>query len=453
MPLGIIYVGDPFVDTGIAVLEHRVGKVCEEFSSEDLLKQGDELRKIYSQKNWRGILSIHFPNSGWTNPTMSAAKVAEFHQKVLRGFEGGIEQNRFCDSCGSPANAIVDGSTVPLLSNAKSMDCGSGGRSGFPVCGYCLFAIQFYPLATLKVEGKALLWWSPDRQWTYLLAGMAIREVSRFLAANPEGAIKPKFPRTQILRIARDTFEEWRNRSEHIPLRDIIGCHTSNYRTKPEFDELRLPKELFEFWYDAASGFGKAYESVVDKAWETKRSKKKSQEGSENEWQRRNGFYESLGMAFRVDDYRSTITKAIKYFVNIENKSALPGGFGLSCLFLERLAGMKKMRIEAIREIADRVSKSRENKKILKRLFESSKNFIDWLVFAQNAIDKAGESPIQFDSILTALDMVSEDDAIPRDFWLVRDLIILRALEVSSDVLHELPEPQLNSIATDGGEN
>jgi CRISPR-associated protein Cst1 len=308
-------------------------------------------------------------------------------------------------------------------------------------------------LATLKVEGKALLWWSPDRQWTYLLAGMAIREVSRFLAANPEGAIKPKFPRTQILRIARDTFEEWRNRSEHIPLRDIIGCHTSNYRTKPEFDELRLPKELFEFWYDAASGFGKAYESVVDKAWETKRSKKKSQEGSENEWQRRNGFYESLGMAFRVDDYRSTITKAIKYFVNIENKSALPGGFGLSCLFLERLAGMKKMRIEAIREIADRVSKSRENKKILKRLFESSKNFMDWLVFAQNAIDKAGESPIQFDSILTALDMVSEDDAIPRDFWLVRDLIILRALEVSSDVLHELPEPQLNSIATDGGEN
>src|SRR5579864_2752056 len=131
MPMLITYVGDPFVDTGIAVLEHRIGKACEEFLPEDVLKQGDQLRAIYCQKSWRGILSIHFPNSGWTNPTMGAAKVAEYHHKVLRGFEEGIEPNRFCDYCGRPANAVVDGSTIPLLSNANSMDCGSGGRSGF----------------------------------------------------------------------------------------------------------------------------------------------------------------------------------------------------------------------------------------------------------------------------------------------------------------------------------
>jgi CRISPR-associated protein Cst1 len=213
-----------------------------------------------------------------------------------------------------------------------------------------------------------------------------------------------------------------------------------------------MPKELFKFWYDAASGFGKTYESAVERAWQAKASKKKTK-GVEDEWQRRNGLYEALGSAFQAGDYRPKIVSAIKYFIRIENKTALPGSFGLTCLFLERLAGMRKNRIEAIREIADQVSKSRENKKLLRRLFESSKNFMDWLVFAQNAIKKAGENPIRFDSILTALDMISEDDAMPRDFWLVRNLIILRALEVDPNVSDDLPEPVLDSSATDVKEN
>lgn len=456
MPAMVTYVGDPFVDTGVAVLEHNLAKPCEEFTENDLLAQGARLTEIYLKKQWRGILTFHFPNSGWTNPTMGADKVAEFRTKVLEGFRREANTGRTCEYCRRPANAIVDGSVVPLISSANSMDCGSGGRTGFAICGYCLFAVQFYPLATLKVEGKALFWWSHDRKWTFLLAGIALREVGRYLAASPEGDIKPRFPRSRLLTVAREAFETWRSQPDQIPLRDIIGCYSSNYRTSPEFEELRIPRELLQFWYEATSGFGSIYDSVVSSAWDSKpqKSTKGKKPKKENEWVRRNSFYESLGAAFQSDDFRRQATAvAKKYLIRIGNTAPQPGSFGLACLFLERLATMRKTRVEAIREIGDRIAASPEKKKILERLFVP-RNFIDTLVFAQNRMQKEEGRPLRFDTILTALDLVSEDDSLPPDFWLVRDLIILRVLEqVDPEILRDLPEPAVEAQPTEKGEN
>ena len=444
MPELVTYVGDPFVDTGVAVLEHQLGKPCEEFSESDLVEEGSKLLDIYSQKQWRGILTFHFPNSGWTNPTMGADKVSEFKDKVLKGFQRDTNTGRPCEYCRRPANAVVDGSVVPLMSSANSMDCGSGGRTGFAICGYCLFAIQFYPLATLKVEGKALFWWSHDRDWTFLLAGIAIHEVRRFLAASPDGTIKPRFPRSRLLTVARMAFETWRSQPDRLPLRDIIGCHTSNYRISPEFEELRIPRELFEFWNEAASGFGPIYETVVSSAWESRKEKssrgKKPKNESETEWVRRNGFYESLGAAFQSEDFRHQAGAVAKYFIRTGGASQRPGSFELACLFLERLAGMRKIRIEAIREIGDQIAASDDKKKILERLIVT-KNPVGTLVYAQIRMQRAGEAPLKLDTVLTAFDLLSEDDSMSKDDWLARDLIVLRVIEkAGTDIVSDLPE-------------
>ncbi len=135
--------------------------------------------------------------------------------------------------------------------------------------------MQFYPLATLKVAGKALFWWSHQRQWTYLLAGVAVDEVGRFIPA-PDGSIKPRFPWSRLLTVARKAFERWRSQpeQERISLQDVVGCHVTNYRTNPEFDELRIPRELFQFWDEAASRFGKLYQDVVERAWNRNRAKR-----------------------------------------------------------------------------------------------------------------------------------------------------------------------------------
>jgi len=447
------YVGDPFVDTGIAVLEHRIQKPCGEFSDNDLLAEGDRLAGTYSQKQWKGILTFHFPNSGWTNPNMGDAKVAEFREKVLRGFRLPADPERRCEYCGRSAQIVVDGSVIPLASGAGSMDCGAGGQPGFAVCGYCLFALQFYPLASLKVEGKALFWWSHDRDWLFLLSGIAIRHVGKFLAASPSGDVKARFPGSRLLTVAREAFEVWYCERDRIPLRDIVGCHSSNYRTAPEFDEMRIPRELLQFWQEAASGFSSLYDALVSSAWQnTARAKsKRAKKDDDNEWNRRNAFYESLGAAFRAEDFRSdALAIARKYFLQINENLQQHGRFGLACLFLERMAGMTKIRIDAIRQIADQIASSSEGKRILDRLIKG-KGPIDAFLYAQIRMSRAGEPPLSLDKVLCALDLLSEDDSPSKEAWLVRDLIVLRIIEqMGQTALNELPEFPLESITTEG---
>ena len=109
---------------------------------------------------------------------------------------------------------------------------------------------------------------------------------------------------------------------------------------------------------------------------------------------------------------------------------------------------MRKSRIEAIKEIGDSIARSNDRKKLLERLF-TSRNFVDTLVYAQNRI-AAGGKPLRFDAILEALDLASEEDSLPRDFWLVRDLIILRVLEQTDpETLEQLPEPALETSSTE----
>ena len=61
----IWYVADPFVDTGVAVLEHRIAKSWEDFSQEDLAEHAIQLKQIYAKVVWKNYLSIQFPNTCW----------------------------------------------------------------------------------------------------------------------------------------------------------------------------------------------------------------------------------------------------------------------------------------------------------------------------------------------------------------------------------------------------
>ena len=110
---------------------------------------------------------------------------------------------------------------------------------------------------------------------------------------------------------------------------------------------------------------------------------------------------------------------------------------------------MQKSRIEAIKEIGDSIARSSEKRKLLPRLF-NTRNIFDALVYIQRRIGEKNETPLRFDTITTALDLVSEDDSLPQDFWLVRSLIQLRVMEqVDIDTLRELPDDDLEAGAAE----
>ena len=386
------YVSDPFVDAGVAVLECKLEKPCAKFTKDDLKDEAKKLESMYGSKIWRGYLTVHFPNSGWCNATIGEEKRKEFLESSLRGYRREpLTPRRGCSYCGRPAQLMADRSSIPLLTGKTIMVAGAGGAPGLPVCGHCLLAIQFYPLCTLKVEGKPLFWTTPDPQWTFRLTRRFLTVVEKVLALNHEQFTSLRWPSTQLLRYASEVVEEWaaEPKDKRPPLCDLVGCQATNYGSGPDYAELRIPSGLLEFWANAGS-FGSLYREIVQEAWEADRAgkggktrKKGSREGDEKvglgDLGRRNLLYEDLGGAFRAPDFREGAKGvARRYFLAGARDQVRRGRFDLTVYFLEKVAGMEKTRLEAIREIADAVAESKARSQILDRLMRSGRSLYDF---------------------------------------------------------------------------
>jgi len=106
-----------------------------------------------------------------------------------------------------------------------------GLKPGLPVCGYCLMAIQFYPLGTLKVEGKPLFWWSTDHNWTRSLVSDSYLKVRQVLDLNLDKFPNFSWPRTRLLQVAQEALEKVTD-EPHV---DLMGYHVTNYGTSPDY--------------------------------------------------------------------------------------------------------------------------------------------------------------------------------------------------------------------------
>ncbi len=101
---GVRYTGHPFVDVGVAVLENYLELPHEEFSEENLAMASKWLMEQYVRKDIKGYLTVHFPNSGWCNPTIKGDKKEIYIGKVLFSHcSPPLEPQRACPFCGRPA--------------------------------------------------------------------------------------------------------------------------------------------------------------------------------------------------------------------------------------------------------------------------------------------------------------------------------------------------------------
>ena len=431
------FVGDPFVDVGVAVLEHRVQKPCDEFTLLDLSKQAGELETLYSTKAWSGYLTVHFPNSCWCNATMSEGKKSRQRATLLRSFDAPAIAGKSCSYCRRPAQHIGDRSIIPLITGADTMTCGPGGVPGLPICSGCQFAIQFYPLAALKVIGRPLFWWTPDHAWMYELTGDFAKKVNRIIEGSPEQVPSLPWPSTRLLETVEGALER---SGAGLHSCDLVGCHVTNYGSGPDYNELRINNGLVEF---IRFGLGHpVYRAIRDGSWELSapKSKKKAPFEDTPREMRRNHFYEDLGKFLRDGDVRDTgIVR--RYFTN--HGRGGDGAFELAAVFARKVLGMTQEQIEAIKELADRMSGSQKAADHLDRLFQRRglTNYVRTIADISDRMVRAGERSIPLESVLRAFNMASEDDAFTRDASLVRELILLRIIEkLPSD---RVPETQL----------
>jgi CRISPR-associated protein Cst1 len=432
----IQFVGDPFVDAGVAVLECRLEKECSRFSEADLVAQADELEDIYSRKAWIGYLTVHFPNSCWCNFTMGADKRRQQRENLLRSFNRAAIPGRQCAYCQRLAQHIADRSAIPLLTGASTMTSGPGGEPGLPVCSACLYAIQFYPLATLKVNGRPLFWWTPQHDWMYLLTSEFAQRIAKIVEGSPEQVPTLSWPSTQLLITVEDKIRQLADHKNELPLVDLVGCHATNYGSGPDYEELRLKRGVLEFLRSAQQY--SAYRAIRDRAWETIPAKAKKPDRG-----RRNFFFEDLGKQFRAG-FERPVNMLKKYFRPQAGHE--DGVFELACVFSRKVLEMTEEQVTAIKELAGQIAASKKAEDHLGRLFQARKfaNYFRSLTEISDRMSRAEEGPLQTDAILRAFDLVGEDDALGRNGSLVWELLMIRLIEVlPKDRLEKLPELQL----------
>lgn len=471
----IQYTGNPYVDAGVAVLEFRLGKPCDQFTTKELKSQAHEIAREYRKKIWKSYLMLHLPNCAWTQKNPCSKKNREYLRKVLRSYKPHFATiGRSCAFCGRPAKLLADRRYVPLLTGETVMTTGAGGTAGLPVCGYCIFAVQFYPFATLKVEARPLFWWAPDRRWTRRLNARFYNDVQRILAGSSEQFIKLRWPATQLLRAAREVMGEIEKlpNAERPPLCDVVGIHATNFGTEPNFDELRIPRGLLEFWSEA--GTWELYREIEREAWtsepsNTGKAKQKTRRLRDRgantdavkivpELTKRNILYEALGEAFRTTDHRDYEAKAkqvaLRFFLRRQGKDVAPNTIALAEFFLEKVGHMEKERLEAIREMADTVAErlilGGGDRRVAWQLFQRRLRlgeFLQCLSKIQRKLSDMGH-PLKWDHVLIALGLTNEEDRTSSDHWLVQELMLIRLYErlAESDVLTEVPESE--DIAT-----
>ena len=427
----IQYVGDPFVDAGVAVLEHRIDKACADFTRDDLTQQANELEAIYSGKTWSGYLHVHFPNSCWCNANMAEAKRKIQRTALLRGFDREVIRGKMCVYCIRPAQFVGDRSSVPLVTASGTMNCGPGGEPGLPICAGCQFAIQFYPLAALKV-GDPLFWWTPDHEWMYALTKDFVRRVEMLIAGSP-GKIKSlPWPPSRLFQSIETVLEQTKLMGKTLAVSDLIGCHLTNYNSDPDYNELRIDKGLVAF---VEFGLGhSAYRLIRDQAWET--VSKKGKKGKKNEAIveqprefRRNLFYEDLGKYL----YGSNVNHAAivrRHFLPRAGK--VEGLFEVAGMFSRRVAGMKQVQVAAVKELAQQIANSAKATDFLRFLIQSRglNSYVRSLVNISIRMAKAGEKPIPTETVFQAFDVTSDEDIFDRSAGLVRELILLRIIEL-----------------------
>ncbi|MFN8577119.1 MAG: hypothetical protein U0354_09710 [Candidatus Sericytochromatia bacterium] len=422
----IKYVGHPFVDVGVSVMEILLEKTCEEFTDEDIEKAKQELIKEYDNNTLKGYLSTIFPNSAWANFNIGKEKKEENINNLLYSKN---ELNKKCFYCENKANRYSNRQDIPLLTGESVINVVSTGL-GLPVCTDCLTSIQFFPLGTIKVEGSALLWNTHDIDLSYILTRNHFDKLKLLIDGAVDNKVESlKFPFTRIFEALENALKIIKdNNPNKYPITDCIAYHFTNYGTSPNYKEYIIPSSFLSFKkkLDTNNELNAIYKQIINNSWFSKNKKETEQKNKENR------FYTDLGKFLQQDTFKEVNHRLLKHFIHTKKKEL--NSFSLVSLFLIEVTGMNKVRLEKIKDLADKIVKLNSEKHI-KELFRkkySQRDFIDYLVRIQAKLKSSNLPVFSMDEICIALGISNSDDTTNNDFYLVRDLILIRLLELTS---------------------
>ena len=470
------YTGHPLVDVGAATLaafEATRRMTPEQLTSEQLDRSTAYIESHYGVEPFSGYIRVLLPNSGYVNAGPEKRKA--YIDLMLHGYKSNPKPiGRPCSFCGDEATSLAFRQNIPLLSGEQAFNFFAEGQKGLPVCHKCLLSIQAFPLGSVKCNGKALIVHSANPDLTYEYA-------RRFSIRNREFAglgEDVRFPKTMLIEILLEIYREQTTTESSNGA--LTAYHLTNFGTNADIDIYHLPLSSIDFIRIAKTGkYKDSWNSIVDRAWEVEKtegavkkprrtsSKDKPTKPPKKKVSHRNFFYEDLfdlpdnaGRFLRVYFLRLPLSRGFKGSDSQVNSNTTEGeektkksktkinpdprygysfksdagivSWNLTSLFLRKVMNMDKVRIDSIRQLADRLVDyvQHQDARLFSKLF-SIRRYGDLsleLLKADKQFVQAGQAPLF--TFRQFVDIFEESEDMPRADWsLARDLVLVRMIE------------------------
>lgn len=464
----IRYTGHPFVDVGVATITTFAKvKTPEEVTDEHLDNLVQLLLDLYMNRTLARYVgyvvfaNIYFANPGLVTNEKYDAPRWEALLAYLNLYKPGAQlpenedppdEGERCIFSGDPAVIRASRSIIPLTS--VDINFAPEGRPKFPVAGWCVLALLAMPLGALNSNGKLWIVHTPEPVWMQKFAGLNLERNRRTLQQQSlEKLPNYKFARTRLMDDLVGTQAEL---PRNTPLTAYLFTSSGQ---KSELDIYHLPSSVVSFVREAKQRFGSVWDSIVARAWE-RPAPAKDEEGV-IVYQDRNFFYEDV---FDLPDRAASFLR--RYLLREPRTGKATGKqkldprygysfaeerevihWGLTELFLEKVMNIDKERIASIKQLADRLADYIQNydTRLFRRLFIQARNEYQIrleLLKAANAAQRNTDTPlVPYDEFIRVF-FFDEGDAVRPDWFLARDLLMIRVVERlhESDWIERHPE-------------
>jgi CRISPR-associated protein Cst1 len=453
------YTRHPFVDAGVAAVVAFADKLHpEELNEQDLAEVSEYVSKHYPRKPASSFVQLAFTiNAVYTQPSVRDPDQREANSRMFLNILLDRDSNSGPDRCGfcgrealSPEVKAVQQVSGPITRQHVPLVLAKGlinffpqfGNLGIPVCGYCLFAIQALPLGAANCGGRLLIVHSDNEETMRGFArGFLMKHRKNFQLADLSKYPNERFPRTilvdELANIEGKQREQARRASE--PTGSVSAYHFTNYGTNADMSMYHLPHQVVDFLHVARAGkYAQIWEGIVRLGWQKVEDAKAGTA--------RNFLYEDLfelpGNArwfVRVYFLRQgySAPKAFKddprreYILEKELELV---SWDLTAMFLRRVMSMEKARIDAIRNLGDKLSSyvlNTNDRKFFGDFYRSQGGYRELrgiLIKASNTEIRKNRAPlVSFDEFITVFE---DSEDFPKIDWrLARDLVLIRMIE------------------------
>lgn len=489
------YTGHPLVDIGLAAMAAYCSKSIAELSNDDYSTIAEYIEQNYVVAPLRGHLTMAFTSNAWfiqdafnpDKPDISDEKRTErratrdrWAAKHTRQWQQEGEGTELCvftglaaaphELSGKLAPGRLGRAQMPLLQGDESINFFPNGNPGLPVSPVALLALQFMPIGCAKCGVGLLAVHADDEQLTQAFAQRFVNEnLQAVTLAQIAGEDKLPSAKRSLKTLLIETLcqiEERRIQQEkRFRSSSSITAYNFNNGKSPQLEIYYLPLQIVRFLRTAMTiSYRDVWNQIVQRGWQHEELKKDRQGNiTERISPKHNYVYEDL-----FDLYKGGFLLADKaarfircYFLRIPRQSRFaddPRGsysftkekqlvsWPLVKVFLKEVMIMDEERIENIRVLADKLAeytRKQGGKKFFRAFFteRNRSNFLSLLSKTNIAYVKftqGKEVLFDLDGYLNVF--MDGVDVIRSDWYLVRDLVIIRMVEQLRDWIANNPD-------------